>query len=119
MRAFVLALVLFAGAPASALDPWTESDTRREALIGAVAVTDIALTHYLLTQRGISEQNPVLGRDPSPEKLWGLGLSAIAVHVLVARLLPRDLRDGWQAAGIAVELVVTTANASLAVQVAL
>lgn len=120
MRAFVLAVVLFAGAPASALDPWTESDTQRQLVLAALAAVDIAATDYAIRQEGgPSEGNPLLGSHPSSERLWGLGAAAVAGHALVSWLLPREARDIWQAAGISVELSLGIYGGTLAVSYAL
>lgn len=120
MRALLLAVAIAAAVPASALDPWTESDTQRQLVLAALAAVDIAATDYAIRQEGgPSEGNPLLGSHPSSERLWGLGAAAVVGHAVVSWLLPRGARDVWQAAGISVELALGVYGGTLAVSYAL
>lgn len=111
--AIVVAMLLWAGT-ASALDPWTASDWKREAVFAAAVVGDLSLSSVALEQ-GTREWNPLLGERPSHAKLWTVGLSGVLFHAGVARLLPRDWRDAWQAAGISLEIVIVGRNAAFVI----
>lgn len=106
--------MLGAAGQARALDPWTESDWKREAIFAAAVVADLSLTS-VGREQGAREWNPLLGREPSHARVWSVGLSGIVFHAAVARLLPRDWRDAWQAFGITLELAVGVRNAAFVV----
>jgi hypothetical protein len=103
MTASMLLLLLAAA-------PWTAKDTQVQAAVVALGVVDIALTQVGLSKMDASERNPLLGKNPSPVKLWSLGLSGLAAHSVVAWMLPRGWREGWQAAGLTVEAVMVVSN---------
>ena len=96
-------------------DDWTARDSKIQAAIVALGVTDIALTQYGLALATGIERNPILGMRPTPAKLWTLGLSALAVHTAVAYALPSRWRAAWQAGGLAVEGVAVVGNAVIVV----
>jgi hypothetical protein len=96
-------------------DPWTDREVITESAFLALGVADIALTHYGLV-RGASkmgssaEGNPLIGKHPSPGKLWGLGLTALASHAVISHFLPHTWRQIWISGGIAVEGTMVVGN---------
>jgi 4'-phosphopantetheinyl transferase EntD len=113
MRAIVLTILCGFPEISSAIDDWTRTDSERQAVVVALGVVDIALTKRGLDELGMMERNPILGRKPSPARLWTLGASGIVAHTALAVVLPRRWREGWQAAGIAVELTMCASNAAI------
>lgn len=109
----MVAVMLTAGR-AEALDPWTADDTKRELLLASLAVAEMGMTSVAFERHpDFYEMNPALGRHPSHARLWLLGTGAVVSHFAISRVLPRTARSIWQAAGIAVEVVVTTSNATV------
>jgi hypothetical protein len=113
MKTLIVVVAMMAAGRAAALDPWTEQDTKREALFTSIVVLDLTLTSVGIAALNQPERNPLIGRNPSHARLWTLGLTGAASHVLIARLLPRDLRDGWQAFGISIEIAACVGNGAI------
>jgi len=56
------------------------------------------------------EKNPILGKEPSQERVNTLIFGAIIGHALVTYALPKKYREYWQVSFISIEAVAVSAN---------
>lgn len=95
-------------------DDWTREDTYRQTALTVLLVADWAQTSWAIKKnenhcsypepcRSYEEGNPLLGTHPSIGKLNILVGTGIIGHAAVARILPRELREGWQYVWIGIE----------------
>lgn len=115
MRTAITLAVLLAAVPTYALDEWTKANTRVQVAFTVAGLADIALTDRVLRTTDSREQNPLLGSHPTRARLWGLGLSGLLLHALVARVLPDSTRGLWQTMGLSAEIAVGLGNATIMV----
>ncbi len=86
-------------------EQWSDEDKKREALYLALHGLDWAQTRHISRNydKGFHEQNPILGRNPSTDKVDAyMGLAALA-HLFVADKLPPNLRKIFQNSLIGLE----------------
>jgi hypothetical protein len=106
MRWLALALALCAPARALAGD-WTVSDTVLEVTAEASLAADWMLTldirRYHVTHPWMHETNPLLGPHPTDRAVAQWFLVNLAVHPIIARILPGYLRTAWQVGTIGLE----------------
>lgn len=133
MRNLLFAMVLLTSASAQAQE-WTEADTWREGGVIALEVVDwgqtlniarhpssapVAATwgHPADPASGYREANWLLGTHPSTDKVNAYFISSIALHVLLARLLPDRWRLAYQYATMGFEASVIAHNFRLGLKV--
>lgn len=121
-RTLALIAVIAVCKPAQAQsDEWTKGDTYREAAVVATSVVDWAQTLNIHDQyeKGAPcwEQNPMLGTHPSRAKINVYFLTSIGLHYVIARMLPRHWREGYQYLSIGWELGMDLHNAHLGFKV--
>jgi len=81
-----------------------------------ISLVDVMQTRYFLNCDPYGpihgdEANPLLGKHPSALKLYVGASAAVALHAIIAKLLPNEgPREIWQAIGITVETIVVTHN---------
>lgn len=104
--------------------PWSTMDKGLQAAFTLAALTDVAQTMSsaangwkLPDGSPAREDNPILGRNPSPGKLALLGGGAIAGHALVSHLLPDPYRTMWQIGGLGAEALMVGNNHRLGARV--
>jgi hypothetical protein len=100
MIAPLLAVAIMA-APA---EPMTTTDVGIEMALIVVSLVDVGQTRYFLNHRLAEEVNPVLGRHPSPVRLYATVSAALLAHAVIARLLPQPYRGLWQASVFTIEI---------------
>ncbi len=106
-------LIALAAPVAGRADDWTWT-TRNTALEVTYAVAHAADWRQTLDIAAAGrETNPLLGPHPPAHVVHAYFASALVAHAVVARLLPRGWREGWQAAWIVVETGYVTHNLSL------
>jgi hypothetical protein len=113
MRLAVAVGVLVAlAAPVRALpDEWTARNTALELTYAVAHAADWRQTLDIAAAG--RETNPILGPRPAAHVVHAYFASALVAHALVARMLPRGWREGWQAAWIVVETGYVARNLSL------
>lgn len=95
-------------------EDWTREDTYRQTALTALIVADWAQTRWAIKQNGnhcsypercrpYEEVNPLLGKHPSMGKLNNLVGASVLGHIAIARILPREWREGWQYVWIGIE----------------
>jgi hypothetical protein len=104
-------IALLAGPSAASADEWTTRNTALELTYAVAHVADWRQT--LDIGAAGRETNPILGSHPSAPAVHAYFASALAAHALVAWVLPRGWREGWQAAWIVVETGYVAHNLSL------
>jgi hypothetical protein len=116
-KLFAVVVLLAISAPAVAQDDkpynaWSHTDTVLQVTLGLLVVADVLQTHNMLARDDGKhwEENPVLGRNPSDEKLVLLAATGFALHTAVTYFIPSDYRTMWQAASIVVESSVIAGN---------
>lgn len=103
-------------ARAADLEPLTTTEIQKELALGALLVLDRAQTRDIhgfcvgRTDCTIHETNPLLGTDPSPNRIRNYFLGTALVHVAVLYLLPREYRSYWQNGALALEVGVVASN---------
>jgi hypothetical protein len=91
-------------------DDWSSTDSVMEASVQVALAMDALTTLQVLTEAGMVETNPILGRHPSELAVVGYGLAWMAGHYLIARLLPQPWRRIWQGLVFGVEVAAVTNN---------
>ncbi len=121
----VAAALALAPVRASALDPWTATDTKVEIAYAALHLADWSQTARLskwggewyetspggMWLRRPTEANPILGATPSLARVNVYFASALVTHALVAAILPGPWRRAWQTATIGIEVGFVAHNA--------
>ena len=115
LRRFLVLLALVAWSPALA-DDWTASDTAAEVAFVAVLALDMAQTATDIGP-GCRETNPILGQCPTRSEVLAYGVASAAMHLAVARALPRPYRRIWQVVWVGVEAGYVTHNHMLGVRI--
>lgn len=114
MRRAVLALILATIPALHAGDPWTHADTARELTYVGLTTLDWGTTLDIQADNAAGrfryEQNPLLGRHPSRAKINALIPASMALHYLVARLLPERWRAAFQYVSIGAEITAVSHN---------
>ena len=104
---FLLLLILSFVSISSHADEWTSTNSKQEIGFQTLLALDwIQTRHCLLDMPGCYEQNPLLGKHPSQEKLAIAVIATSLSHVYVAHLLPQVWRDRFQKASIGIEAIV-------------
>ena len=111
MRIALVLAALLAAVPAFAADrSWTRTQIGAEAAFVALVAVDAWQTSTALREARFYEVNPLLGERPSDARLFALAGSAALLHVVIAHIIPSDYRGGWQASGLALEMMVVGRN---------
>lgn len=121
MRPIVLAVAaVLAAAPARAEDGdedlwrWTKIDTAAQATVIALIAVDwmqtITFTQHPTRANDGYEGNRVLGRNPSRAKVNTLIPLGALAHTAIAIVLPKPMRQAWQAGGVYLEIDATRSN---------
>jgi hypothetical protein len=121
VKPIVLAVLLVVAPPARALDRWTWQDTAWESAAAGALALDWGTTldgayrrnHWHSSHGRLGwheETNPILGRRPKAAEINAYFVSAIALHVGVAAVLPSGWRRAWQVGTVGVEAYVVRGN---------
>lgn len=121
MKTIIAALLLLATSAAHAWehDEWRKSDTVREVVWQVINLADLGTTLDIAKSNDAAgrvvyrERNPVLGPDPSPERVTALILLGAVAHAGVSYALPAGWRDAWQYISIGKSLNSVDNNLSL------
>lgn len=119
MRILLLILLWFPlAAKAELFDGWTDSEKKLFAVNTAFVTLDYATTYNLLyVQGGFKELNPLLGQQPSKEKLLLFTLSRIALtYVIVDHISNHDERKKWLLTFTAISLIGPAHNLTVGAQ---
>lgn len=109
--ALLLLLTPLAYCPAlAAQSSWTPQQKQGAAVMLSAIAMDCTTTQIAMTQSGFYERNPLLGRHPSPARLWSSCAVAAVTSLEVANLLGRKRRGWFLAAVWTVETVVVGWN---------
>jgi len=101
-----------------AAEPWTDTQVAAGATLGALLATDYLQTRQIAKQPELyHEVNPVLGQHPSIGKVNLYFATSAVLGYAVLDTLPSDYRDWALAAGLVLELAVTTHNQSIGLKV--
>lgn len=111
-RTLIAAMLTLAALQTRAADPWTRTDAAAEAAFAAIVVVDYAQTRYAV-ERGLPEENPLLGTSPGRPRLAASCAAAVAAHALVTWALPREWRPFWHMLSISVEAANVGTNAGV------
>jgi hypothetical protein len=106
MISSVFALLLFAGSPR--LAPWSNYDTASETVFALSLGADMSTTVY--NGEACREINPILGRCPDRAHIFAYGMTTLALHAAIARVLPQPYRGAWQFFWIGTESVTVVGN---------
>ena len=85
-----------------------------EATVEAMLIADVVTTLHNQAH-GAIEENPILGKRPSPGSVLGYNLAVMAIHPLVTYILPRPWRELFQCGTIMVETYALMVNFSFRV----
>ena len=128
MRALTVVALLCSALPASALDPWTWTDTAVEAAYLSLHVVDWGQTNDIAAPaawhqcpgggawrpaKTYHERTPVLGRNPSRDRIAAYFIGTGLLHIGLARVLPGRWRTAFQVGTVGLEGFVTYRNARL------
>jgi hypothetical protein len=108
----VLVFTLLISLNCYAYEWFTPFDTEEKILQGTyilVTCIDWAQTKEFRAD-GRREMNPILGSEPSQERVDTLIGLAIISHTLIAYALPQEFRETWSVVFIVVELEAVTHN---------
>ncbi len=124
----------FLPSPASALDPWTKTDTAFQAATVALTLADWGQTRWMQRQytkrepgriywegwrpEGIYDEiNPILGEHPSQSRIDVYFAGLILGHTAIARLLPNPYRRIWQGVFIVTEAGFVAHNITIGARI--
>lgn len=113
----LLLILLAAAAPAFAQDSWTRGDTIRQGVIVAASAVDWLQTLDIQDHDCMWEQNPVMGHKPSRARVNEYFLASMGAHFVIARLLPRKWREGFQYLSIGMEVGMIAHNYHIGLRV--
>jgi hypothetical protein len=91
--------------------PLTKQEMNRQAAYIGITVIDWMQTKEFRAQ-GVKESNPVLGEEPSQEKIDLYIGSAIIAHTFVTWMLPHEFRPVWTKGFFSIEVVAVAWNYS-------
>jgi hypothetical protein len=94
---------------------WTRGDTDKLCASTALILVDWHMTSEGLEQ-GYVERNPLLGDNPSPERLRTHFIVGIALNALIARLLPHEWRKEYLSIIIAGEGAATVYHLGIGIK---
>lgn len=115
MKRVVLALLLTIPAIAQG---WTKEDTIRESAVVAITVADWGQTLSIADHPDtLREYNPILGDHPSRGQVNLYFAGGIALHYLIARMLPPSWRHGFQYVTLGWEGAIVSHNFHVGIQV--
>ena len=93
---------------------WNSNDSIREMTLLGLGVFDVMQTRWALQNSDdtviYTEGNWVLGKNPSQARLYGTLLSAVVLHYVVAKNLPKDWRVAFQVITITIESTIIVSN---------
>lgn len=90
---------------------WRDEDTRRQLWVNALFVLDYLQTRSIQDcYPKCYETNPILGRNPSTNKVRGYFITAAVLHTALAYYLTPEYRKAFQEGTIALELIVIGNN---------
>ena len=96
-----------------AVDSWSGANTALELTFATEVVVDAMQTRYALDNTKFVETNPILGKHPSPAKIYGLSAAGIVGHAAIAYILPKGFREMWQIVFLVPEAVNVAGNYTL------
>ena len=95
---------------------WTHTDTALQLSYTALHIADWGQTLDIENHPDRFETNPVLGRYPTRGEINTYFASTLALHWLIARLLPQKWRSQFQLGTIALEFDVISDNHSAGIR---
>ncbi len=97
--------------PASALDPWTKTDTAFQLTWTAMHVLDWSQTRRIAKEPDrFCELNPILGRHPTTRQVDRYMAAGTVLNAAVAYALPKPYRRAWQIVSIGMTGYCVTLN---------
>lgn len=115
MKTFLILILCFIPAVATAADPWTKQDVALEATYILLHALDWGQTRQIARapDRYYEALNPLLGRHPSQGRVDAyFALSTIA-HAGITHLLPAKYRPYWQGVTIGISGYCVGLNLSI------
>lgn len=82
---------------------WSNEDTVRQLYFTYVLANDWKQTRDISKESWRREQNPILGKKPSLEKVNNYFLGCAVGHFLISYHLPEDYRKIWQLTWIGIQ----------------
>lgn len=95
---------------------WTHTDTALQLSYTALHIADWGQTLDIENHANAYETNPILGRSPSRGEINTYFASTLALHWLIARVLPQKWRSQFQLGTIALEFDVISENHSAGIR---
>lgn len=96
---------------------WSQRDTALQLSYTALHIADWGQTLDIENHPGHFETNPILGSHPTRGEINTYFASTLALHWLIARVLPQKWRNQFQLGTIALEFDVVTDNRSAGIRV--
>jgi hypothetical protein len=96
---------------------WTHRDTALQLSYTALHIADWGQTLDIENHPDQAESNPILGRHPTRGEINTYFATTLALHWLVARVLPQKWRNTFQLGTIALEFDVVSDNRSAGIRV--
>lgn len=90
-------------------DKWDIQDSILQTLVIGSIFIDMAQTNYGL-ENGCTEENPILGKQPSKFKFYAYNISVMATHTILSYSLPKRCRNIFQSIYFGIEIGVITSN---------
>ena len=107
----VLILMSLLPLPVLASDSWTKEDTHRQMLSSVLLIIDWSQTHETTGKdSGFKESNPILGLNPSRERVNQYFAVVSIANLVISRMLPAREREWFQSIVIGVELLAVGNN---------
>ena len=95
---------------------WTHTDTALQLSYTALHIADWGQTLDIENHPTAYETNPFLGKNPSRGEINTYFASTLALHWLIARVLPQKWRSQFQLGTIALEFNVVSDNHSAGIR---
>jgi hypothetical protein len=95
---------------------WTHTDTALQLSYTALHIADWGQTLDIANHPNTIETNPILGNNPTRGEINAYFASTLALHWLIARVLPQKWRSQFQLGTIALEFDVISENHSAGIR---
>jgi len=118
-KAIILILLILPTAHAAPVcsDEWTQKDTQYQAVFITLTAVDWLQTKEIARNPRFSETNPLLGGNPSQQKVDIYFTSCILAHTAISYCLPRKYRRIWQVCWIGIEAGASWHNVAAGVRI--
>ena len=116
----VILTLLSLTAYADPFDGWTKEEKEWFALSQIVQIVDYQTTRDLLytqKEKGFYELNPIVGANPSPNRLMAFEIGTLVGNYFLTDWLDHDTRLTWLKWHVGVELIVIQHNISIGARI--